>query len=1212
MNKTALRRSLAVISMLPMGAISTQAQTAPSPEPAAAAAPSDEEVVVLDPFTVTTEHEGYQAVDTLGGARVRTKLADTPSSLTVVTSKLLRDLGINNAQDLLIYTNNTEVAGMNGNFSGMSSNGFGITGAAESRRLANPTGTTRSRGLTAMDNTRNYFLSEIPWDGYNISRVDISRGPNSFLFGVGSPSGIANASTNDAMFKTQGSVEGHYGSFGTTREALDYNYELLPSELAIRVDLVNDETRFQQEPAYNHSKRAYAALRFDPKFLSTSSAHTKIQFNIENGRVDSNNPRTLPPLDYLSGYFAAGVNQAGYDPFSYVMNTSNAGFDSTKSPWVYNSDIHYAWGNNSTYYYDGSSGNLLKATQGGVGSNLPTPVILGLRNQDTSSNNYHLYTTGFRQHAINADYAWLQANGGNDDGSPYPGAYARTVTYIDKTLTDDSVFDFYNKLIDGPNKREWQRWNVYTASLTQSLFNERLVIQAVANHEEYRRGQEGLMLSYWVPYISVDLDANTTTYPSWLTSLASANANVGRPFIGGDSGGNGCSESKYTHDNYQLTAAYTLKADDLMSKGWLTDLLGYHDLTALGGKYITEQENRSWQMYASDLDFGVGTGLGKTLSARGLNWVVYLGDSLKGKGSAAGSDLSNLSTRIVPTTGMVTVFDNTWTATSVDSTSPWTNPVPTGALTQTQRDNPANYAGYRAVPSTVLSADGDIDQLYTLGDKRRQTITSQAFLYQGHFWDDTIIPSFGWRKDRVCQRGTTATIDATTGVASMNYDLTDEGVVDDTISKSYGIAIHLPKAIRKNLPEGTDLSFYYFHGSNQTPKIRYSFDGSMLPNEKGETDDYSVQIDALKGRATLRLTYFETKDSNATISSSSPLGSNTWLLDSLPSWTLTFAACGALAANNTVENLPQDLQWQSWLWGWAQSNPTLANQIAEAIKTEFPKLFPQTYWDQYGLPVSASAIAAGDWAHVLSNGAAPLPWNISNTHLIHGTSPILDVNLESKGWELEATVRPITNLELTFNASRVSAQQTSLGAAADYYLNNMARLWLNTAIGKTPEWGNVNSPVSNEFMSGLWAPYLTQIKLNGADMPELRKWNFKLIGNYRFDKGFLNGFNVGGAFRWASAPIVGYGIKKDTVWGNQAWVFDIENPYYGDADSHYDAWVGYQHKLTEKVDWRVQLNLRNVGEKAHLVTTSVEPDGSIAQQRIENGMTYDLSLKFMF
>src|ERR1035437_1318284 len=122
--------------------------------------PSDDSVMVLDPFSVSTESEGYKAVDTLGGARVRTKLADTPSSLSVITTKELQDLAVTNAQDLLVYTNNTEVGGSGGNFSGVTSRGAGISisGAAEGARLTNPAGTNRMRGLTAMDNTRNYFL----------------------------------------------------------------------------------------------------------------------------------------------------------------------------------------------------------------------------------------------------------------------------------------------------------------------------------------------------------------------------------------------------------------------------------------------------------------------------------------------------------------------------------------------------------------------------------------------------------------------------------------------------------------------------------------------------------------------------------------------------------------------------------------------------------------------------------------------------------------------------------------------------------------------------------------------------------------------------------------------------------------------------------------------------------------------------------------------
>ena len=93
---------------------------------------------------------------------------------------------------------------------------------------------------------------------------------------------------------------------------------------------------------------------------------------------------------------------------------------------------------------------------------------------------------------------------------------------------------------------------------------------------------------------------------------------------------------------------------------------------------------------------------------------------------------------------------------------------------------------------------------------------------------------------------------------------------------------------------------------------------------------------------------------------------------------------------------------------------------------------------------------------------------------------------------------------------------------------------------------------------------------------------------------------------------MGYGIKQSTVFGNAAWVADVSQPLYGKVDSHVDAWIGYQHRLTPKIDWRIQLNLKNVGERPHLTPVSVEPDGTFAQQRIEIGQTFDLSTKFIF
>ncbi|MBN2069676.1 MAG: TonB-dependent receptor [Opitutales bacterium] len=1154
---------------------------------------TNEDIYILDPFTVSSDFDGYKALDTLGGARVRTTLADTAASLSVITPKLMQDLNVTSAEDLLVYTTNTEVSGLGGNFSGIASRGFGVASSGEDRRLVNPAGTNRSRGLSAMDNTRNYFRSEIPWDGYNISRVDISRGPNSFLFGVGSPSGISNVSTNDAAFNTFGNFEFHYGSYGTTRESFDYNHEVLKNELAVRVDLVNDEKQFKQNPAYNHSQRAYLALRYDPSFLDTETAHTKILFNYEYGDVSSNNPRMLPPMDYITGYLAE-ANGEGIDEFVY--NPDASGADPNFSPWVASEDIHYAWGNTPTYWYDGATGQLIQAGQSNAG---------GYRYNSSTSvagfggigNSYNVYSSGFRHYAE-------AVNANNPD--LYPGADAGTVTYLDKTLSDPSIFDFYNNLIDGANKHEWQDWDVYNLSVVQSLFSDRLVIQAVATHEDYENGIEGALGGYVNPYIAIDLNAYENRYPSWYDE-ATENPNLGRPFIAGKYDG-GNSSTHTIHDNYQLTANYSLRAEDLTSSDSLIQILGHHEFTGLVGRYVTEEENRKWAMYAASEAYSDRLELSPTLSNRSLSWVTYLGDSLIDSNSATGAYLSNINGSLTPASGNVTLFDRTWTATGVDPNAVWIYQIPGQEPSSlTQIDNPANYSGYQPYAMSVVD-----ENLYSSGDKSKETLESYAFMYQGFLFNDAVIPSFGWRRDKVRQQGSNAPIDSNTNIASMDYELEDEGVRISTTSVSYGIAVHLAKIFKNLLPENDDITLYYFHGSNQTPKVRYAIDTSMLPNEEGETDDFSIQYDGFNGRFTVRLTYFKTIDKYASASYGQPLGASGWLIDSLPSWTVGFAASALYAVDHPDSEMPNDLLWQSWLWQWGRDNPDLVAEVGEVMRNEFSDVFTQEYWDLYNLPVDAAAIRAGDWLNVLSNGSAPLPWNIANEHLIHGVHPVIDQDLEAKGFELEATVRPLSNWDITFNASRVEAYQTKLGERTSEYLESLADLYINSPLSQVAQWGNINSPLRDQFMSGLWGPYLTQLALTGSDQPEIRKWNFKVISNYTFNEGFMKGFNVGGAFRWADKPILGYGIYEGEMFGESAWMIDVNKPYYGSTDSHFDFWVGYQRALTEKIDWRIQLNLRNVGESSGLETIAVEPDGTVAQQRITQGMTYDLSMKFMF
>ena len=119
-------------------------------------------------------------------------------------------------------------------------------------------------------------------------------------------------------------------------------------------------------------------------------------------------------------------------------------------------------------------------------------------------------------------------------------------------------------------------------------------------------------------------------------------------------------------------------------------------------------------------------------------------------------------------------------------------------------------------------------------------------------------------------------------------------------------------------------------------------------------------------------------------------------------------------------------------------------------------------------------------------------------------------------------------------------------------------------------------------------------------------WRCNLTGNYSFDRGTLKGVNIGASYHWQQGQILGYALNaaQDNL--------DINKPYWGKSQESLDCWVGYSRKIAAHIDWRIQLNLSNVGDKARLQTFSVEPDGSPAQRRIREGMMWQLSNTFSF
>jgi len=1288
-----------------------RAQTAPAPATPAAAQTSDDETIVLSPFTVEASGDiGYQAKETLAGSRVRTELKDIASSITVVTSKFLQDTGVKNNQDLLIYTPSTEVAGIRGNFSGVAGNPIFQENTVSA--------TTRVRGLDEADNVRDYFLTDIPWDGFNVGRVDLQRGPNSILFGTGSPAGIINTSVNDASFKTGYHYENRVGLYGSVRNQVDLNQDIVKGVLAIRVAGLKDDEKYEQKPAFNNDTRWYAALRFDPKLFGEGN-RTSIKVKYEDGKIRSNNPRALPPMDTITPWFqtsvsVGGVTEPGYNKLTINQFTSlQPVLDSSGNQVYINNKAQVTGGSqlptgvttsgditssnhfvipagssflpgakggplaNSTYSLGSNQGrsywpdivNYYEATptsQNAPNSAQPsgTPIktiaaqpnlAFGLNANTIAGANPNFLPMAiplFSQYAFN-----IQNNGFKVPGYPnvtVPGG----VYYADRALTDPSVFNFYKKLLDGPNKSEWQDWKASNIVLEQGFFDDRLAFQFAFDHQDYTQGTEGWLQGQ---QYAINVDVNETY------ADGSANPNVGRPYVATATSAPGqTSATRTVRDAFRFTPTAELRASDYLGSTTLAKIIGNHVLTGLYERDTVVKSYVGWAEFATSaqyvIDNSPNANAANTLNSnRSFEWLAYLGPSLAKASSASGANLNSVDYVIAPPKNQTaTNFNSHWNKPTDPNDPNYVNPqapytyvdhVNGGMVTTHQYDNPANYVGWSQQPVTWLSDKNpaDFPDLVQSANRTRYRDTSKGITWQGYLLDKDLVGTFGWRKDDVTNYQTVAPTDQNSGFTSTNYpdNLASRTDVSGT-SKTWGVVYHLPKVLMDKLPGESTISLFYDRGQNfKADASRLSLAGTPIPNATGDTKEYGVTITTLADKLSLKFTKFKTKVANATLADTSGnsiagLGANGYVIADEGIW-------GYSWATNLQEFISNRLPAAAGLSDYAAADGFTAGSAAAdaynhkggtapngrvyaggdaVVDAWLHAPYPATFFSSYSLSPPLNPTVGAKSGRLLDSYTAGV--DLSGTNIVPAGSGSSFGNHQttvdnlSSGTEVELFFQPIKNWDITVNYVKVNATHENIDPVSQAFIGAMTK-FMNGPGGQVREWFNGSTTtVGSNWNSSIVAPYTVELNQLGHEAPEVSPWRVNVVTNYSFDHGFLKGVNVGGTFREEAGRILGYAYdptfknanSDDPNYAAVSFVtlggLNVNKPFRGEDEHHFDAWIGYTHKITRDINWHIQLNVRSVGENDHLVASRVNPDGSLALARIVEGAGYQLTNSFDF
>jgi iron complex outermembrane recepter protein len=142
---------------------------------------TDLEIFELSPFVVETgTQDGYLATNSNSGTRLSQAIKELPIPVEIITGEFIEDIGALNVQEALQFSAGLETE---------------ITSQQIGENTTNPNA-FRLRGFVSEAVMRSGFRVIGATDSVNMAQVDVVRGPNALLYGIGNFGGVVNYITS--------------------------------------------------------------------------------------------------------------------------------------------------------------------------------------------------------------------------------------------------------------------------------------------------------------------------------------------------------------------------------------------------------------------------------------------------------------------------------------------------------------------------------------------------------------------------------------------------------------------------------------------------------------------------------------------------------------------------------------------------------------------------------------------------------------------------------------------------------------------------------------------------------------------------------------------------------------------------------------------------------------------------------------------------------
>jgi len=476
----------------------------------------------------------------------------------------------------------------------------------------------------------------------------------------------------------------------------------------------------------------------------------------------------------------------------------------------------------------------------------------------------------------------------------------------------------------------------------------------------------------------------------------------------------------------------------------------------------------------------------------------------------------------------------------------------------------------------IATAPLTIKEYLFSGQVTREAIHSKAFNLQSYWLGDHLITTAGWRRDQDYLYSQNLQQNLTQYQYGLNDfilpSLPGRGPSKEVKSLS-AVMVWPQKWLR--LPAGADLSAFVNTSGNFTPLGgRTDAFNALLPSPAGETREVGGNLGLFNGKLTLRVTRFNTtvKGQNFNSTALSPLYVE--INTNAAAWYAERNINPAIDRTNDINALMAPLDAYNWrsLYQWKTSGSVAAGNLALASAVQLPGVRDTTDYAAKGTEMDVVYNPTRQW-RILVNVANQETVQSNIAPVTKGLINLMQPTIDKLG-DL-----PRLNYPAGYNLGEpLPANVTTL------------RTWWNTNI---------------------LVPYKTTVASEGVASAEQRKWRVNLVTSYSFSReSKLRGFSVGTGVRWQDKLGIGY----PTSYKADGSIFvDIKHPFYAPPETNVDAWVGYSRKLWhDRIDWKVQLNVRNIIGNHDPIPITVQPWGETAMARLAPERRWYLTNTFGF